>query len=69
MDRICELAAIEFITANSKKIRSVRVDTTGTSLDETNPVIRTREIYDRLHGITVLEIFVAGFNAGMKGKE
>lgn len=68
MDRVCESEAIKFITTNSEKIRSVRVDTTGISLDETQPVKRTREIYERLRGITVLEIFAAGFDAGMKGR-
>ena len=68
MERVCELEAVKFITINSGKIRRVRVDTTGTSHDETLPIKRTREIYEKLRGITVLEVFEAGFNAGLEAR-
>ena len=69
MERMCEIAVSEFIIANTDKIRSIRVNSTGVYGDDSQPVKRTSEIYTKLCGITALEIFEAGFSAGAMIKE
>ena len=66
MERTCEVAARNFIRIHTDNIRSIRMDSTGVDGDDSLPVKRTREVFTKLQGITVLDIFEAGFDEGRK---
>ena len=68
MERVCEEALRNFLTANPGRFCSVRVDTTNVDGDDSQPIKWTREIFTKLQGSSVASIFEAGFHAGLEAK-